>query len=713
MGIKPAYNLLFVFIFSLFFCISINSQQFVWHQLGGPMGGIIGDLAINSEGNIYAGVYSFMGTSFQFEYYSGIYKSTDNGDTWDEMVTPFDPFEIYALYITEGNDILVGTNHQGRIYRSTDGGETWENNNSGYDTGECWAFGESNDGVLFAGSGEGEVYKTTDYGNNWEFSGNLAAVVFATDTNNEVYCGTLYGLYKTTDNGLNWLMNISLADTAVSSILIDDSNNVYIGTGYYDSGNGVYYSTNSGGNWTHLGLKGKVVLSLAFDSKGNLYAGTKQDGLFKTTDRGLSWTQYQNGISGIEIFRLKINNQDEIFIGSEDEGVFRSTDGGESFKEVGLPISNIRNIDFSTDKNLIFTSTPSGVQEYNRTTGIWKNKGLREVEAVSVSPSGDLYAATYVNGLYRSTNYGDSWEKMTKVDEYRYNFKAATDSVLIDATFPAFRISTDQGNSWDTTDINVSFNRNSILYKNGKNVTYLQGYREGSKIFYTPNFGMTFSEISVPSSFNNKNGIAVNSIEDVFFTSVENQIYGIYRFSYPYANGSKLYTGNVYCIFIDSMDNIFAGVDDGILRSTNNGNDWNYIFTENMPRTYAQDLKIEENTLFIVTNSYGLYELQIPTDVKSENDIVKGYKLYQNYPNPFNPSTSIKYAVSSKQLVTLKVYNVLGNEIATLVNEEKLPGDYEVEFIPISGNRHLASGIYFYKLQAGNYSSTKKMIYLK
>jgi len=55
----------------------------------------------------------------------------------------------------------------------------------------------------------------------------------------------------------------------------------------------------------------------------------------------------------------------------------------------------------------------------------------------------------------------------------------------------------------------------------------------------------------------------------------------------------------------------------------------------------------------------------------------------------------------------------LGNEIATLVNEEKLPGDYEVEFIPISGNRHLASGIYFYKLQAGNYSSTKKMIYLK
>ena len=63
--------------------------------------------------------------------------------------------------------------------------------------------------------------------------------------------------------------------------------------------------------------------------------------------------------------------------------------------------------------------------------------------------------------------------------------------------------------------------------------------------------------------------------------------------------------------------------------------------------------------------------------------------------------------------VSLKVYDVLGREVATLVNEEKQPGEYEVEFNPASGIKNLASGIYFYKLQAANYSSTKKMIYLK
>mgnify|MGYP006051396613 CR=1 FL=1 len=86
-----------------------------------------------------------------------------------------------------------------------------------------------------------------------------------------------------------------------------------------------------------------------------------------------------------------------------------------------------------------------------------------------------------------------------------------------------------------------------------------------------------------------------------------------------------------------------------------------------------------------------------------------GYFFHQNYPNPFNPSTSIQYAISSRQLVTLKVYDVLGNEIATLVNEEKSAGNYKVEF----SNKNLSSGIYFYVLQAGSYIETKKMILLQ
>jgi len=95
-----------------------------------------------------------------------------------------------------------------------------------------------------------------------------------------------------------------------------------------------------------------------------------------------------------------------------------------------------------------------------------------------------------------------------------------------------------------------------------------------------------------------------------------------------------------------------------------------------------------------------------------KNLIVDEFKLfqnYQNYPNPFNPSTIISYQISEQQLVTLKVYDILGNEIAVLVNEEKPVGNYEVEF----DGRRLTSGVYFYQLRAGSFIQTKKMILLK
>jgi hypothetical protein len=89
------------------------------------------------------------------------------------------------------------------------------------------------------------------------------------------------------------------------------------------------------------------------------------------------------------------------------------------------------------------------------------------------------------------------------------------------------------------------------------------------------------------------------------------------------------------------------------------------------------------------------------------------FALMQNYPNPFNPSTVISYRLPVSGMVTLKVYDVLGNEIATLVNEEKQPGTYEVEFSPESSIKHSASEIYFYQLRAGNFIETKKMVFIK
>ena len=105
----------------------------------------------------------------------------------------------------------------------------------------------------------------------------------------------------------------------------------------------------------------------------------------------------------------------------------------------------------------------------------------------------------------------------------------------------------------------------------------------------------------------------------------------------------------------------------------------------------------------------GVLIYTIPTSSEDEVVTVTKYELEQNYPNPFNPSTSIKFAISNKQFVSLKVYDVLGNEVTTLLNDQKPAGIYEIEF----DANNLSSGIYYYRIVAGSFTDTKKMILLK
>jgi hypothetical protein len=110
----------------------------------------------------------------------------------------------------------------------------------------------------------------------------------------------------------------------------------------------------------------------------------------------------------------------------------------------------------------------------------------------------------------------------------------------------------------------------------------------------------------------------------------------------------------------------------------------------------------------------GIFIYTIPTDILNVAEPLYKFSLEQNYPNPFNPSTKIKYTIptvgtSLMKFVQLKVYDVLGNEVATLVNEEKPAGSYEVDF-NVSG---LSSGIYFYTINLGSFIETKKMILMK
>ena len=162
----------------------------------------------------------------------------------------------------------------------------------------------------------------------------------------------------------------------------------------------------------------------------------------------------------------------------------------------------------------------------------------------------------------------------------------------------------------------------------------------------------------------------------------------------------------------DSTQRLYVGTDVGVFGSDNLGNSWNYL-GENLPNAPITDLVLHNPTRTLIAATYGrsMYAIDLTpiTDIEKDNDGLKDFVLFQNYPNPFNPSTTLSFVISHQSFVTLKVFDVLGNEIATLVNEEKQPGVYEVEF----DASILSSGTYFYKLKAAEFFETNKMILLK
>jgi ligand-binding sensor domain-containing protein len=161
----------------------------------------------------------------------------------------------------------------------------------------------------------------------------------------------------------------------------------------------------------------------------------------------------------------------------------------------------------------------------------------------------------------------------------------------------------------------------------------------------------------------------------------------------------------------------FASWLDGFLKlDYSNGEQWEHIYPPNYPELMNEGcwgLTRDSKGNFWIGYNNGYIAVYNPDAVSSiddkENTVPENFILFQNYPNPFNPSTKIVYQIPELSFVTIKIYDVLGNEIAVLVNEEKPVGSYEVEYNASS----LPSGVYFYQLNAGSFIETKKMILIK
>ncbi|MBZ0181343.1 MAG: T9SS type A sorting domain-containing protein [Melioribacteraceae bacterium] len=183
--------------------------------------------------------------------------------------------------------------------------------------------------------------------------------------------------------------------------------------------------------------------------------------------------------------------------------------------------------------------------------------------------------------------------------------------------------------------------------------------------------------------------------------------------------GDSLFVGAPYSVSVDP--NVHTGV---VFMYTKQGDDWvreKIFYPEDGDESsfFGEEIEVNENFIAIGAPEYRISGIskgavyvfpKSATSVEAEKGLNPSeFVLEQNYPNPFNPTTSIEYTIPSNEYVTLKVYDILGNEVATIVNEQKQAGTFEVNFN--AGN--LSSGLYIYKIQAGTHSQVRKMLLLK
>ncbi|MBE0572456.1 MAG: T9SS type A sorting domain-containing protein [Ignavibacteriaceae bacterium] len=259
------------------------------------------------------------------------------------------------------------------------------------------------------------------------------------------------------------------------------------------------------------------------------------------------------------------------------------------------------------------------------------------------------------------------------------------------------------GNSGDKLIYTITSTNNDVIFAGGND----------GEIVRSTDFGETWisSNVGIPADAYCK--IIRVSENGLIFLGTLN--YGIFRSIDGGLSWNGINNGlnslEITSISINSLGKIFAGTLNGVFVSTDDGDNWSPRNSGLIDISILSLICDSSDYLFAATMSTGVYRSFYPTTaVENESDNVPStFSLYQNYPNPFNPTTTIAYEIPERGFVTLKVYDVLGREVATLLNEEKPAGSYKIEFNGTS----LTSGIYFYQLNAGNYSETRKMILLR
>lgn len=456
------------------------------------------------------------------------------------------------------------------------------------------------------------------------------------------------------------------------------------------------------------GSFGSIAVSTSDPNFLIIGSSTLGGGIYKSTDGGATWLSSMNGIDQLGLFTKRCPPISKIIIHPANPNIVYLSTVVDNALIVGGTGS-------------IYRSTNAGA-DWKKVNGTTNWLGISQIQCAVYDFAVDsfnpdiLYAGVTAQGVFKTTNGGIEWEKIVTASVAI----GITDYFNVVKTFP-------------TGEIFISgfsyYNEKIIPLPNFKTVgtsgIMPLGLKKSSDGGLTwKNIGTVFTppalitDLTLESSTNNLFTSTISYQTPVFFP-VDNK--GIFQSS---DLGETWFQSNDFCqeslseyplisLFSFSKNQkknigIAAGFR-GLIISTNGGISWKIV--KGIPiDAFITSCTLSEPYNFAAT-SKGIYSfsLQNATFVKPTELINNHFSLYQNYPNPFNPTTTINYSIPKQSYVTIKIYDALGKEIETLVNENKLMGNYTEEF----NATNLSSGIYFYQIKASEFIQTRKMVLVR
>ncbi len=634
------------------------------------------------------------------------------------------------------------------IFYSDDYGETWHMSNF-LAQSSIGYLDFINDTTVFIIDGNLNLYKSIDKGVNW-VSHNLSG---QTDILNymeldraeqRIYLANSHSVLFSEDYGSTWNTLPYVFPYYISQVYAGQNS----GKLYVSAADTVFVTADDGQTWEKYAIGSKTYGLCEDPSDPDVfYVGTLDMGVYRWDPIQGQMVHASSGLWEVTVSDTTYPIVTELqtygstlYASGYQTGIFRSDDGGNSWSRIGLPVECIRQIQVmegSSEK--LITGSLKGVQTFENQT--WTNSDLYgaglgyEVDVLKISPSRP--DTMYVGGrpadpgdsrLMTSTDGGAHWDMTfyalggggisavaVNPSKPNYVFIGVNDP---GAVASAVYMSTDGGTTmenWGPVGGTEGWQVGAIGISPMDYIIYVVTHGNGD-VNVSVDGGQSFQHLSnLPGSDHLINGIYFDELTSKIYVSGD----GLYVSEDGGVNWTDITpqqnTGGYFSsLVLDPVQpgRLFAGsFGGGILRSDDGGLTWNRIASE-LPNQYigALALSNDNNDLYIGTYGASLLKYHLPAaGLQQQEKIADSYELAQNYPNPFNPTTTIDYRIAKSGTATLKVFDILGQEVAILVDGFKNAGEYRLVF----NAANLPSGVYFYELQSAGQRMTRKMILMR